>query len=130
MSDESQKHEELIREAFRQLYPLTPEELLPWYPTHIPEFLRDRLKRELSNQVEGFIRGVSRILLDVTPPKTHMVDMARKVVTELKALRQFRDSMLADANVNLDRQVQDLDQQHWRDYLLSVQKRACRTLEQ
>src|ERR1700724_503405 len=83
---EKQKSEE-IRRIFREIFPLCQEEDLPWAACHIKDFLRNRIKHEVQEQTEGFTCDIARVLCEVTPPKSWMIDMVRIVVNELKSSR-------------------------------------------
>lgn len=79
-----------LRKAFRELFPLAGENDLPWAACHIKQFLRDRIEQETVERVHHFTMRVVRILCEVSPPKTHVEDMARIVVEEAKRARQDR----------------------------------------
>lgn len=80
---EKRKSEE-IRTAFREVFPLCDENDLPWAPSHIKGFLRDRIKREVQEGVFHFQSRVCRILCEVSPPKSHIEDMCRIVTDQAK----------------------------------------------
>lgn len=91
MSEESRKFEKELRDAFRQLYPLTEERDLPWAPCHIDGFLRERLRREVEQRVRHFEHRVVRVLSEVSPPK-HIDDMARHAVEAAKTGERLKHS--------------------------------------
>lgn len=80
---EKQSQSEL-RKAFRDIFPLASEHDLPWAPCHIKGFLRDRIRREAEERVFHFHARVVHVLCEVSPPKTHVEDMARIVVEKAK----------------------------------------------
>ena len=73
-----------IRKAFRECFPLAAENDLPWAACQIKGFLRERIKREVEEGTRHFTSRVVRVLCDISPPKTHVEDMARIVVNEAK----------------------------------------------
>lgn len=83
---EKRKSEE-IRNQFRLLFPLCMEEELPWAACQIREFLKERIELEVKQNTEYFVRSIAGVLCEVTHPKTHMIDMVRNVVEELKTAR-------------------------------------------
>lgn len=85
---EKRKSEE-IRKEFRLLFPLCMEEELPWAACQIGGFLRKRIEFEVRENTDYFARDVARVLCEVTRPKTHIVDMVRIVVEELKTSRNL-----------------------------------------
>lgn len=85
---EKRKSED-IRKVFRELFPLAAEEDLPWAPAHIKQFLRNRIRKEVEEGVHHFTTRVVRVLCEVSPPKTHVDDMARIAVDQAKASKQW-----------------------------------------
>ena len=72
---EKRKSEE-IRGAFREMFPLVDESDLPWAACQIKAFLRDRIRKEVEAGVFHFQSRVTRVLCEVSPPKSHVEDMA------------------------------------------------------
>jgi hypothetical protein len=82
-----------IRKAFREIFPLAAESDLPWAASHIKNFLRDRIKREVQEGVFHFQSAIVRVLCEISPPKTHVVDMARIVVEAARDGRRFQEQL-------------------------------------
>lgn len=80
---EKRKSEE-VRRAMREAFPLCDENVLPWAASQIPEFLAKRIKSEVEEQTRAFTREIASVLLEVSPPKTHLVDMARICVDQCR----------------------------------------------
>lgn len=83
---EKQKSNE-IRKAFREMFPLCMEHELPWDVCQIADFLKRRIEIEVRENTDHFVQSIARVLCEVTRPKTHMVDMARIIVEEVKTFR-------------------------------------------
>lgn len=81
---DNKDYENMIKDEFRKLFPLVDERDLPWYPTHIAEFLKKRIAFEVEQQVFWFQSRVVKVLCEVSPPKTYVEDMARIVVDKAK----------------------------------------------
>lgn len=90
---ERQKSEE-IRKAFREIFPLADENDLPWAACHIKDFLRQRIKREVQEGTHRFVSRVCRVLCEISPPKTHVEDMARIVVEAAKEGRRHANDVV------------------------------------
>lgn len=99
---EKQKSEE-IRKAFREMFPLAYEHDLPWAACQIKAFLLKKIEEEVADRVIHFQRRIASILCEVSPPKTHMEDMARIVVDDAKKWRNgqetIREARLAKGNL-------------------------------
>lgn len=80
---EKQKTTE-IRNAMRECFPLCNEDDLPSAASQIKGFLRDRIQREVEEGVFNWQSQIVRVLCEVSPPKSHAVDMARFVVEQAK----------------------------------------------
>jgi hypothetical protein len=89
---EKRKSEE-VRKVFREMFPLTNENDLPWAVCQIPEFLKKRIDQEVADGVCWFQQRVCRVLCEVSPPKTHVEDMARIVVEKAKELERAKESL-------------------------------------
>lgn len=97
---EREKHKsEELRKVFREMFPLVNEHHLPWTAVHIRSFLTERIAQEIDQGTKYFTRAVVRILCEVSPPKTHIEDMARICVEEAKkvpALEQLIEDLRAE----------------------------------
>lgn len=89
---ERQKEQD-IRKAFRECFPLAYEGDLPWAACHIRGFLKDRIEIEVREGVQHFVSRVTRVLCEISPPKTHIEDMARIVVEEAKRYRTAKPQL-------------------------------------
>lgn len=94
-----------LQQAFREIFPLAGDFDLPRAPCHIKQFLRDRIEQETSERCFHQISQISRVLCEVTLPKTHMVDMARIVVDEVKNARRMAKELQALKDVQKDRRA-------------------------
>jgi len=88
--ERSKQASEEIRKAFREIFPLTFEHDLPWAACHIKDFLRNRIEQEAAERVHHWQHGIVKVLCEVSPPKTHAVDMARIVVEKAKKADEMR----------------------------------------
>lgn len=97
--EREQRKSEEIRVAFRECFPLAPVESLPWAACQIKRFLSDRIEQESKYATSNFVSEVAKVLLEISPPKTHVVDMARIVVTAVReaeaALRSFHNEAVS-----------------------------------
>jgi hypothetical protein len=82
--ERAKQNEAEIRKAFAEIFPLCNEKDLPWAACHIKGFLRDRIRREVEEGMSWFQHRVVRVLCEISPPKTHVEDMARICVEQAK----------------------------------------------
>lgn len=92
-----------IRKAFREIFPLASEHDLPWAACHIKEFLKGRVEQEVVEGTTHYTLRVSQILCEVTRPKTHIEDMCRIVVEEVKRARDDVKKLEAAVQVTVER---------------------------
>lgn len=90
---EKQKSEE-IRQVFREIFPLVSEFDLPWAAGHIKSFLQRRIAAEIQEGTFHFTSSIVGVLCEVSPPKTHVVDMARICVNAVKTAQNDVQSLL------------------------------------
>lgn len=105
-----------LKRAFAELFPLVDERDLPRTPSHIKDFLRKRIEFEVERGVFHFQSRVVRILCEISPPKTHVEDMARIVVNQAKETDTLHErcntlserlTQLMEANKQLAEQLLD-----------------------
>lgn len=110
--ERSRQESEEIRKVFRELFPLADENHLPYAACHIKGFLRDRIKIEADERCFHREAEIVRVLAEVSPPKTHLVDMARIVVKQALLYRAGRDQYekLADLTAERDEMKLRLDE--------------------
>ena len=102
---ETAKRESTERQAaFREIFPLAGDFDLPRTPSQIKQFLRDRINQETDERVFHFVSQVTRVLCEVSPPKTHLVDMARIVVEKAKESIRAKPKLEALAELESDRE--------------------------
>lgn len=82
-----------IRKAMAECFPLANENDLPWAPSQIKAFLRDRIKREVDEGIFHFQARVTRVLCEVSPPKSHVEDMARICVEQAKEMPRLKEAL-------------------------------------
>jgi hypothetical protein len=85
--EKSKRESSELRAAFAEIFPLANEQDLPWAPCQIKAFLHDRIRREVESGAFHFTARVVKVLCEVSPPKTHVEDMARIAVEECKTAR-------------------------------------------
>lgn len=103
--EKSKREESELQQAFREIFPLAGDFDLPRAPCHIKQFLRDRIEQETNERCFHQISQVARVLCEVTHPKTHLVDMARNVVTEVKAFHAVKDELKAVVDLKRERKA-------------------------
>jgi hypothetical protein len=86
---EFKSESEDVKGAFKEIFPLADEKDLPWSASQIKGFLRDRIRWEVEEGMFHFQSRVVKILCEISPPKTHIEDMCRIVVTEAEKYRQM-----------------------------------------
>ena len=103
---EKRKTEELHK-AFRAIFPLASDNDLPSSASQISAFLKGRIEFEVEKATSQFTSRVVRILCEVSPPKTHVEDMARIVVNQAKESLSFKEKAdkLALALFDLDKEI-------------------------
>lgn len=82
-----------IRKAFREMFPLCMENELPWSPNQMRDFLQRRIELEVRENTDHFMMSIARVLCEVTCPKTHVIDMVRIVVEEVKSARSNKEKL-------------------------------------
>lgn len=90
--EKEKRHSHEIRKVFREMFPLCAEHDLPWAACHIPGFLQKRIALEIEEGTKWFVRRVTGVLCEISPPKNHVEDMARIVVEQAKRAEQLEDS--------------------------------------
>jgi Asp-tRNA(Asn)/Glu-tRNA(Gln) amidotransferase C subunit len=92
-----------LQAAFREIFPLAGDFDLPRAPCHIKDFLRQRIEYETAERTFHFVSQVTRVLCEVSPPKTHVVDMARIVVDKAKESIRAKEQLENLAELQKDR---------------------------
>lgn len=87
--EQSKKESAEIKAAFAKMFPLCDERDLPWAICHIEEFLKKRIAHEINQGAFRRESGIVEVLCEVSPPKNHVVDMARIVVEQAKEAAGF-----------------------------------------
>lgn len=99
---EKRKSEE-IRKAFREIFPLCSPDELPWAACQIKDFLARRIEFEVRENTNEFVYSISRVLCEVTRPKTYTVDMCRLIVEEVKEARRNKEALEKAKEVEQER---------------------------
>lgn len=105
---EKQKSTE-IRAVFREMFPLTVETDLPWAAAQIPGFLKKRIELEVERGTFHWTSDIVRVLCEISPPKTHAVDMARNCVNAAKEAQRELE-MLRAKYESLERKADRLEE--------------------
>lgn len=122
--------EQATKDVFQKMFPLASEHDLPWYPSHIPDFLEKRIELEFEERTKHFTRRVCRILCEISPPKIHVEDMARIVVEKAKEAERLEGQkidwdrerqQLQNAITSLTKQIEEIKLQKQREIDNAVQ---------
>lgn len=107
-----------LQKEFTKLFPLAPVETLPAKADEIGAFLAKRIPLEVEAANLHMVRQVGRVLCEISPPKTHLVDMARIVVeharerdhyfNDAKNLRVINERLKAEADELRQKLVKEL----------------------
>lgn len=89
----TRKLEAEMKLAFATMFPLCSEHELPRAACHIEGFLKKRIAIEVEQATRHFTTSVVKVLCEISPPKTHVCDMARIVVQEAERAKQLEDSL-------------------------------------
>lgn len=92
-----------LQAAFREIFPLAGDFDLPMAPCHIKDFLRQRIEYETAERTFHAFSRVVKVLCEVSPPKTHLVDMARIVVDKAKESIRAKEQLENLAELQKDR---------------------------
>lgn len=88
--EQSKKDSAEIKAAFAKMFPLCDDRDLPWAICHIEAFLKRRIQHEVNEGAFHRESQVIKVLCEVSPLKTHVVDMARIVVDEAKKVAKMK----------------------------------------
>lgn len=115
-----------LNEALKKMFPFASEDSIPTYPQGLQQFLEDRLDFELDKRVHGFTAAITRILCEVTRPKTHVQDMVRIVVEKAKLADEFQ-LYAQEFIAYIDDPTHSIDQKRDRANLLEQKLRSIAT---
>lgn len=83
----------LVKEAMQKCFPLCNENNLPWAISQLPSFLKERIEFEIKRGMKHFESSVVKIICEVAPPKTYLVDMCHIAVDKAKATDKIQDEL-------------------------------------
>jgi rRNA maturation endonuclease Nob1 len=82
-----------LQKAFGKLFPLCPVAQLPRKAEDIERFLKKRIPLEVEESTLHMVRQVSKVLCEISPPKSYLVDMARIVTDKAKEAERHEETI-------------------------------------